>query len=110
MGAGVTPRLKCGCSQKFPLMTGVSTMCRSEHRNLDHDGGGGGDARHPPALAACRLPMTDSDCVDASQRAKRFSGAYTGTSGTLAAYVLRLLEERRRLIHEIAALQAKIDK
>jgi hypothetical protein len=35
-------------------------------------------------------------------RARRFSGAYTGTSGTLAADVMRLLEERRRLLVELA--------
>lgn len=34
---------------------------------------------------------------EAEQRARRFSGAYTGTSGTLAADVLRLLKEVRSL-------------
>lgn len=36
------------------------------------------------------------------QAARRFSGAYTGTSGTLAAYVLLLLKERERLVVELA--------
>jgi hypothetical protein len=36
------------------------------------------------------------------QRARRFSGAYTGTSGTLAADVMRLLAEVRRLRVELA--------
>jgi hypothetical protein len=35
-------------------------------------------------------------------RARRFSGAYTGTSGTLAADVIRLLKERQRLLAELA--------
>jgi hypothetical protein len=35
-------------------------------------------------------------------RARRFSGAYTGTSGTLAADVIRLLYERQRLLAELA--------
>jgi hypothetical protein len=35
-------------------------------------------------------------------RARRFAGAYTGTSGTLAADVLRLLIEVRRLKAEAA--------
>ena len=34
---------------------------------------------------------------EAEQRARRFSGAYTGTSGTLAADVLRLLTMIRRM-------------
>jgi hypothetical protein len=32
------------------------------------------------------------------QRARRFSGAYTGTSGTLAAAVLTLLKDRREIL------------
>jgi hypothetical protein len=38
-------------------------------------------------------------------RARRFSGAYTGTSGTLAGDVIRLLHERARLLAIIAVLQ-----
>jgi hypothetical protein len=34
---------------------------------------------------------------EAEQRARRFSGAYTGTSGTLAADVMRLLTMIRRM-------------
>ena len=34
---------------------------------------------------------------EAEQRARRFSGAYTGTSGTLAADVMRLLTMLRRM-------------
>jgi hypothetical protein len=36
-------------------------------------------------------PENESYCREAEARARRFSGAYTGTSGTLAADVLRLL-------------------
>lgn len=43
-------------------------------------------------------PLTDDYLVECEQRARRFSGAYTGTSGTLAADVLRLLGEIRRLM------------
>jgi hypothetical protein len=37
-------------------------------------------------------------------RARKFQGAYTGTSGTLAADVLRLLAERARLLCELARI------
>jgi hypothetical protein len=41
-------------------------------------------------------------------RARKFQGAYTGTSGTLAADVLRLLEERRRLLVELAKAEERV--
>jgi hypothetical protein len=44
-----------------------------------------------------REPLTDAYLAECEQRARQFSGAYTGTSGTLAADVLRLLAEVRRL-------------
>lgn len=44
-----------------------------------------------------REPLPDSYLVECEQDARRFSGAYTGTSGTLAAHVMRLLAEVRRL-------------
>jgi len=47
--------------------------------------------------------LTSDDLAQMEHRARRFSGAYTGTSGTLAADVLRLLQERMRLLAEIAA-------
>jgi hypothetical protein len=43
-------------------------------------------------------PLTSDDLVRIEHRARRFQGAWTGTSGTLAADVMRLLEERRRLL------------
>ena len=47
-------------------------------------------------------PLTEDDLAQMEHRARRFSGAYTGTSGTLAADVIRLLYERQRLLAEIA--------
>ena len=47
-------------------------------------------------------PLTDEYLEEAGQRARRFSGAYTGTSGTLAADSLRMLGEVRRLRQELA--------
>jgi len=47
-------------------------------------------------------PLTADDLARMEHRSRRFSGAYTGTSGTLAADVMRLLEERRRLLCELA--------
>ena len=49
-----------------------------------------------------RPPLTEDDLVHMEHRARRFSGAYTGTSGTLAADVIRLLYERQRLLAELA--------
>lgn len=50
----------------------------------------------PEPLAAEYLKQCEMD-------ARKFSGAYTGTSGTLAAHVLRLLAELQRL--KVAAAQ-----
>jgi hypothetical protein len=49
-----------------------------------------------------REPLTDAYLAECEQRARRFSGAYTGTSGSLAAMVLILLAEVRRLKVEAA--------
>ena len=51
-------------------------------------------------------PLTAAYLAECEQRARRFSGAYTGTSGTLAGDVMRLLAEVRRLKVE-AARQAE---
>ena len=50
-------------------------------------------------------PLTDDDLARMEHRARRFSGAYTGTSGTLAGDVIRRLAERTRLLAIIAVLQ-----
>lgn len=41
--------------------------------------------------------MTPEQLVEAEQYARRFSGAWTGTSGTLASWVFHLVQEVRRL-------------
>ena len=41
--------------------------------------------------------LTPDELATMEQAARRFSGAYTGTSGTLAGYVIRLLNEVQRL-------------
>ena len=43
-------------------------------------------------------PLTEDDLAHMQHRARRFQGAWTGTSGTLAADVMRLLQERKRLL------------
>jgi hypothetical protein len=45
-----------------------------------------------------------------AQAARRFQGAFTGTSGTLAGYVILLLRERERLATELAVERAKRDE
>ena len=51
-------------------------------------------------------PLADAYLAQCEQDARRFSGAYTGTSGTLAAHVMRLLAEVRRL-HVASAQQVE---
>lgn len=53
------------------------------------------------------LPLTADDLARMEHRARRFSGAWTGTSGTLAADVIRLLRERQRLLEELAVERAR---
>lgn len=55
-------------------------------------------------------PLTDEYMAQAEVDARRFSGAYTGTSGTLAAHVMRLLSEVRRLKGELAVTIAQRDE
>jgi hypothetical protein len=47
-------------------------------------------------------PLPDAYLLECELRARRFSGAFTGTSGTLAADVLRLLRELSRVKGEAA--------
>jgi hypothetical protein len=51
------------------------------------------------------LALTDDDLARMEHRARRFSGAWTGTSGSLAADVMRLLAERKRLLRIIAIIR-----
>ena len=55
-------------------------------------------------------PLTDAYLLEAEMRARQFSGAYTGTSGTLAADVLRLLGELSRVKGEMAVQRATNDE
>jgi hypothetical protein len=55
-------------------------------------------------------PLTAEQLVTMEQAARRFSGAYTGTSGSLAGFVILLLRERERLLQELALLRARLDK
>ena len=55
-------------------------------------------------------PLTADDLAHMEHRARRYQGAWTGTAGTLAADVIRLLRERLRLLEEIAVLRARLDK
>jgi hypothetical protein len=55
-------------------------------------------------------PLTAEYLATMEQAARQFSGAYTGTSGSLAGYVMHLLRERERLVQELALLRARLDK
>jgi hypothetical protein len=55
-------------------------------------------------------PLTADDIATMEQAARRFSGAYTGTSGTLAGYVLLLLADRKRLIDKLDIAKRDNDK
>lgn len=48
--------------------------------------------------------LTDQQLKEAEQRARRFSGAYTGTSGTLAADSIRQIKMIRQLQQERASM------
>lgn len=47
-------------------------------------------------------PLTDAYLAECEQRARRFSGAFTGTSGDLAARLLHCIAEVKRLKCEAA--------
>lgn len=55
-------------------------------------------------------PLTDAYLLEAELRARQFSGAFTGTSGTLAADVLRLLAELSRVKGKLAVVIAQRDE
>jgi hypothetical protein len=52
-------------------------------------------------------PLTTDDLATMEQAARKFQGAWTGTSGSLAGYVILLLGEVRRLKGEVAVERAK---
>jgi hypothetical protein len=49
------------------------------------------------SCAQRQTPLPDEYLTQCEFDARRFQGAWTGTSGTLAAHVMRLLAEVRRL-------------
>ena len=55
-------------------------------------------------------PLSDAYLLEAELRARQFSGAFTGTSGTLAADVLRLLAELSRVKGRLAVTIAQRDE
>lgn len=55
-------------------------------------------------------PLSDAYLQECEYRARRFSGAYTGTSGTLAADVMRLLAELSRVKGTLAVAIAQRDE
>jgi hypothetical protein len=55
-------------------------------------------------------PLSDAYLQQAEFDARKFSGAYTGTSGTLAAHVMRLLEELSRVKGKLAVAIAQRDE
>lgn len=51
--------------------------------------------------------LSDAYLLEAEMRARKFSGAFTGTSGTLAADVLRLLAEISRIKGALAVERSR---
>jgi hypothetical protein len=52
-------------------------------------------------------PLSDAYLQQCEFDARRFSGAYTGTAGTLAAHVMRLLAELSRVKGRLAVERAR---
>lgn len=52
-------------------------------------------------------PLTDAYLQQCEFDARRFQGAWTGTAGTLAAHVMRLLAELSRVKGELAVERAR---
>ncbi len=57
-----------------------------------------------------RDPLTDEYLADCQRRARRYQGQWTGTGGSLAADVMRLLWEVARLKQLLAENQAERDE
>ena len=55
-------------------------------------------------------PLSDAYLLECELRARQFSGAFTGTSGTLAADVMRLLAELSRVKGRLAVTMAQRDE
>jgi hypothetical protein len=55
-------------------------------------------------------PLTDAYLQQCEFDARRYQGAYTGTSGTLAGHVMRLLAELARVKGRLAVTIAQRDE
>jgi hypothetical protein len=55
-------------------------------------------------------PLSDAYLQQCEFDARRFSGAYTGTAGTLAGHVMRLLAELSRVKGKLAVTIAQRDE
>jgi hypothetical protein len=55
-------------------------------------------------------PLSDAYLQECEFDARRYQGAYTGTAGTLAAHVLRLLAELSRVKGKLAVTIAQRDE
>jgi len=55
-------------------------------------------------------PLSDAYLQQCEFDARKFSGAYTGTAGTLAAHVMRLLAELSRVKGKLAVTIAQRDE
>ena len=55
--------------------------------------------------------MTEQELTEAEQLARRYGPAncWTGTSGTLATWIIRLLNERSELKRELEAIKAQCE-
>jgi hypothetical protein len=54
-----------------------------------------------------REPLSDAYLAQCEMDARQFSGAYTGTAGTLAAHVMRLLAELSRVKGKLAVMSTE---
>jgi hypothetical protein len=54
------------------------------------------------------VTLSDDEVQSMEHAARRFCGAFTGTSGTLAGMVLRCLAERKRLLAEVNHLTVEL--
>ena len=52
-------------------------------------------------------PLTTDDLITMERAARKFQGAFTGTSGQLAGYVILLLGELQRVRVETAELRVQ---
>lgn len=59
-------------------------------------------------LSVAAFMLTNDELTQAEQLARRYGPAncWTGTSGTLAAWIVRLLNERSELIQQIETIKA----